>query len=100
MEKSVISLLIELPTQLRQYVNETLCTPRSLQSCCRNVIRKAYPGPQLQRFLHIVHIPDAIADIILFRPYLQRTTISLALGKKQNLSYDVAVIRRITSCHK
>ena len=82
MEKSVLSLLIDLPTQLRQYVNETLCTPRSLQSCCRNVIRKAYPGPQLQRFLHIVHIPDAIADVILFRPYLQRTTINFASGKK------------------
>ena len=81
-EKSVISLLNGLPTKLRQYVNETLCTPRSLQSCCRNVIRKAYPGPQLQRFLDIVHIPDAISDIILFRPYLQRTTISLASGKK------------------
>ena len=100
MEKSVISLLIDLPTHLRQYVNETLCTPRSLQSCCRNVIRKAHPGHQLQRFLHIVHIPDAIADIILFRPYLQRTTISLASGKKQNLLYDVAVIRWITSCHE
>ena len=81
-DKSVINLLNDLPTKLRQYVNETLCTPRSLQSSCRNVIRKAYPGPQLQRFLDIVHIPDAIADVILLRPYLQRTTISLASGKK------------------
>lgn len=85
MEKSDIILLNDLPTKLRQYVNDALCTPRCLQSTCRNVIRNAYPGPELQKFLEVVHIPDVIADIILFKPYLLPTTICLASGKKMEI---------------
>ena len=81
MEKSVIPLLTDLPSELKQYINETICMPSSLQSSCRNVIRKAFPGPQLQRFLDVVHIPDAIADLVLFKPYLLRTKICLPSGR-------------------
>ena len=79
-QKSTIPLLNDLPSELRRYVNETMCTPRSLQASCRNVIRKAYPGPELQRFLEVVNIPDAIADLLLFKPYLLRTKICLPSG--------------------
>ena len=81
LEKSVFTQLTELPPELCQYINETLSSPRSLQSRCRNVIRNAYPGPQLQKFLRDVRTPDAISDIILFKPYLLRTQIRLASGK-------------------
>ena len=74
-KKSVIPYVSKLPKVLEQYLLSCLSRPLSLESRCRNVIRAAYPGPKLQKLLDNVHIPAAIADIILFKEYLLRTEI-------------------------
>ena len=71
-----VELFDELPDTLRRYLLDTLSMPHSLKAICRNVVRKTFPGPKLDRLLSVSKIPRAIVDIILFRPYLQRTKIT------------------------
>ena len=83
--KSVTSSFSNLPNTLKRYLNETIYSPRSLKSRCRNIIRDTYPGPKLLKFLKSSRVPDSIANVILFKQYLLRTQIILASGKlKQN----------------
>ena len=70
-----IELFCKLPDALRRHLLETISNPLPLTARCRNVIRETYPGPILRRLLNVTKIPKPIVDIILFRPYLQRTKI-------------------------
>ena len=78
--KFASGLMSKLPNVVEKYIVDALSKPRTLESRCRNVIRETYPGPKLQCFLDTVYIPEAIVNVILFKPYILRTEIILNSG--------------------
>ena len=49
------------------YINTYLDTPRSLQTCCRNTLRKHFRGRYIHRFVEVSQCPKKIKDIILLK---------------------------------
>ena len=52
------------------YINTYLDTPRSLQTCCRNTLRKHFRGRYIHRFVEVSRCPQKIKDIILLKHLL------------------------------
>ena len=52
------------------YINTYLDTPRSLQTCCRNTLRKHFRGRYIHRFVEVSQCPKKIKDIILLKNLL------------------------------
>ena len=52
------------------YLKSCLNHPRPLTHCCRNVLRKSYPGHQIHEFVRAVAVPKTIKDFILLKPVL------------------------------
>ena len=52
------------------YINNYLETPRSLQTCCRNTLRKHFRGRYIHRFVEVSRCPKKIKDIILLKNLL------------------------------
>ena len=55
----------------RAYIINYLETPRSLQTCCRNTLRKHFRGRYIHRFLEVSGCPQKIKDIILLKHLLR-----------------------------
>ena len=52
------------------YIINYLETPRSLQTCCRNTLRKHFRGRYIHRFVEVSRCPQKIKDIILLKHLL------------------------------
>ena len=60
-----------LPLPLRDYILKHLSTPRSLKLCCRDTLRKAYKGRQINSFVTMTEMPKSLKDYILLKPLLK-----------------------------
>lgn len=60
-----------LPPEEVDYINFYLDTPKSLQCCCRNSLRRHFKGASIHRFLAVSEFPKVLKDYILLKPLLK-----------------------------